>query len=479
MGAGASSEGSTIKQEKPTPSVQASPDRLKHKCPSFSEEHRTPIRSSSMAHAETPFSTVADPQIVCDWEFQDAPGQWRHFGSDVSERLEAAFVSGKPGESILVSGRLASVCFSTMIERLGTGGVTRRVRRCAKAAAEDTPALLRTHSSMRQTSDPFSTLNAVSIDALVSDVTDTAAFKPQLVSKIEAHDSPVYGLMFSSSGDKCVTGAKDGTCKFWELQTSYLVREFEQHPGSILSCALSPVNEKIIATGCDDCHARIFTTDSSEAKYVLEGHEHKVYAVNFTCDGKQLCTISMDTFLRVWDVNEGVCVKSVCAHSSSIFNLKTSSITPWLAITAGDDTHLVAHDLRLQNTVTHRFQGHQKTLWSCDIRFDDSQYISCGMDSKVLLWDPRNPAEPIQTISSHKHAVHCVEYLPDGSTFLSSARDRSFRLTTTETGKEIFSCDAHNGNVYKVTFNAATELAMSCGSDALVKLWRLPRLGDL
>lgn len=430
-----------------------------------------------------------DRQVQGTWHYEEFPGEWKDYDPDASQRIDASFAQGTTEATVVIKGRLHTIKFESMTDNSGAGvakAVRRRVLGDAAAASPIkgvlSPIKLAGDGSATfggGGGDPFAITESgleTIIRSLDIAADDPDALRPTLHSTITAHTAAVFGTSFSLAGDKIMTGSKDGTCKVWELETAFVVREFEEHPGAVLSCSINAMRPNVVATGCDDFNARIFSASESPAKHLLEGHEHKVYNVSFTADGKHLLTSSMDGHLRQWDATTGQSLNAVHAHTSSIFSLQTGPRSPWLVITASDDCVLMAHDLRLAKTGTHRYIGHEKTLWGCDIRFDEDQYLSCGMDSKVVAWDPRNPTGPYNTITSHRNPVHCVEYMPDGITFLSSARDQTFRMTIAASGREVFACHAHNSNVYKVTYNPATRLAMTCGSDSLVKLWRLPNL---
>lgn len=465
----------------------------------------TPLRRQSGVDfgGGCPFSSASkrnpalDRQLPGHWLFEEFPGEWKDYDADASQRIDASFVQGAAEATVVIKGRLHTIVFQTMTDSAGAGTVKSVRRNVAttddaasplkgvlspvklQAGGESSATFAATTASSGVGGDPFAVVES-GLDTITRSL-DTAAddpeaLRPLLHSTIKAHTAPVFGTAFNLAGDKIMTGSKDGTCKFWELETAFVVREFEEHPGAVLACAINKTKVNVVATGCDDNNARIFSTGESPAKHLLEGHQHKVYNVAFTADGKHLLSTSMDGCLRQWDAVTGQCISESNSHASSIFSLQSGPRSPWLAITASDDALLAAHDLRLSKTVTHRYIGHEKTLWGCDIRFDEDQYLSCGMDSRVIAWDPRNPSGPYNTITSHRNPVHCVEYMPDGITFLSSARDRTFRQTIATSGREVFSCQAHESNVYKITYNPATGLAMTCGSDALVKLWRLPCL---
>lgn len=474
MGAGASSpsEFRTVNQYVINPTAPSS----------------TPVRRTQPPVEFSSPSGTLDKSVDGQWQLADdhsASGtQWSNFAPEVSERLEGAFKEGKTACAVVLNKRLSTVDFTAM-ECVIAGGSARRVRRLdatkAAMAASDASGV-----------DPFAEVNTGPVPAQVEEdgtlqATEcspddreatyaTGPFSVDLHSIIHAHHAPVFSVSFAPDGAKMLTGAKDGTMKYWETASSYVLQEYAPFQGSVLSVAVNKVYN-IIAAGCDDQTARLYNTGDSVPKATLTGHNHKVYGVNFTRDGKTLLTTSMDHSLRTWDVNRHECIRAVQCHESSIFSMASSPATPHMLITASDDCTLAMHDLRVpgDSTVVRRFEGHTKTLWGCDIRYDDGQFISCGMDNTVRMWDPRKESEALQVITSHSNPVHCVEYMPDGYHFLSSSRDRCFKITDAVTGISCLSQAAHTGHVYKVSFNAVTQTVVTCGADSCVKLWSVKR----
>ena len=410
-----------------------------------------------------------------EWQFLNESMVWTPFPADVIARLEDAFGSKSATcQFIFANSRLSTVDFGALKQRIPGGGADRDVRR-----------LMVLDATTRSPVDPFadeavggvagagflSPLRATSSGVLNS---GSSEFPITCVETacLAAHGSPVYSCSFSIDGKKILTGASDGSAKFWELETCFIRTAFENAPGAVLCTALSKSSD-IGIVGCDDGNARVAKLDQPEYQLILEGHTHKVYGVCFAARDRKVFTGSMDCDVRQWDVQTGDCLRQTAgAHTSSVFFTAASSANEWHVLSAGDDCVLVQHDFRLSHSPVARFCGHSETLWGCDMRFDDGVFASCGMDRKVLVWDPRSPAAPVHTFPQ-RSAVHCVEFMPDGNHLLSSGRDKCFRLTDIATGDIFANCSAHSGHVFRVQYSAATSRVMTCGSDALVKLWRL------
>lgn len=451
------------------------------------------------------------------WEYLSASesltGKWVAYSEDVNARLEAALKDGKTDAQVVLNGTLFTISFRDLTQK-GHGG-SKTVRRVLKAS--DGTLLTPERVAHRTIGDPFATQEADSSALFASpsatqfvaapnagssscslgvdgdskgsedlDDASTAGFdhitgrqRAVLHSTIVAHTEAVYGVNFNVDGDKIITGSRDGTCKYWESSTSFLIANCERHPGSVLSAVLCK-GKQLAATGCDDDVARVFNVakgGSGGGENVVEavkfeGHTHKVYTVNFL-DTNTLLTGAMDNDVRLWDITKGVCTRVITAHDSSVFYTSVAPRSKQLALSASDDCTLAWHDFRLPDTVVARFCGHERTLWGCDIRFDEGQFVSCGMDCKVMLWDPRKTDAALSVFTAHRTPIHSVEYMPDGTGILSAARDHTFKIMECQRGQTVLSIMAHDGNVFRATYNAASNMVMTCGADAKVKLWSL------
>jgi WD40 repeat protein len=75
------------------------------------------------------------------------------------------------------------------------------------------------------------------------------------------------------------------------------------------------------------------------------------------------------------------------------------------------------------------------------------------------------------TLSTHKDAVHCVAWSPDGKLLATCGYDRHIKLWDVISGKEVRTLRDHSDAVYGVAFHPGGALLASAAADRTVKVW--------
>jgi len=108
-------------------------------------------------------------------------------------------------------------------------------------------------------------------------------------------------LSFDSSGEKLLSGSRNGVARYWSLDSGKLLWEQQDQGIMIMSSAVSPV-DNFVATGGTDGQARVRHIE--DGKMVMEfSHSHDVKDLAFSPDGNQLASASSDTTARLFDIS--------------------------------------------------------------------------------------------------------------------------------------------------------------------------------
>ena len=121
---------------------------------------------------------------------------------------------------------------------------------------------------------------------------------------MKGHESDVVTLDFSLDDKILVSGSTDGTICVWDLatgaarQTFFGVEPEYSHP-AVTSVMISP-NGQYVAVGSMDTVIRIWDINSDDLVERLEGHWGYVYGVAWMPDGKSLVSGGLDATVKYW-----------------------------------------------------------------------------------------------------------------------------------------------------------------------------------
>lgn len=129
---------------------------------------------------------------------------------------------------------------------------------------------------------------------------------------LQGHMQEIYSLDFSRDGRFLVSGSGDKSARVWDIEKGVCVFDLriedfihnEHGPidAGITSVALSP-DGKLVAAGSLDTMVRVWNVQTGQQVERLKGHKDSVYSVAFSPDGKCLVSGSLDRTLRVWDLS--------------------------------------------------------------------------------------------------------------------------------------------------------------------------------
>lgn len=462
----------------------------------------------SSTHSK-PLTDVSNDKVTA-WfvECVQCPGQWEPYNDESSQVLEEAFLHQEPTCMVVHNKRGYTVDVINLMQLSAVPGQEgRKVLRGTYEVVTDpmTGAPTKQYAPDTGTADPFTFTNEEedeNVDAVdstslgnnfmdeleqqhsphgrSSDVEVEKGY-PRLSQMVTPFLAPIFSMALhpvehsEQEGIVAVVGGTRSRIVKLRLSDSEKCRVIERYrlPSSVsvLNVAYSPASETpYLAAGTDNNACYLFRDGNELPLQELCGHTRKVYGVSFQLDGRTLVTSSMDTTLRLWDVETARCLQSYSVQSSFVFSVKCSKTDPNIGVSVGNDFLLTVHDFRVPTTVVQRCQGHTNTLWNCDLHPSNLQYASCGKDCTVRLWDARNLSTALHVINNHVRAIHSVEYLPDGGKVISSGRDGLVVCTNATTGEGSWIAKAHSTPTFRVCYAQAEKKMITCAHSS-VNLW--------
>jgi len=166
-----------------------------------------------------------------------------------------------------------------------------------------------------------------------------------------------------------------GSVTIWSLETGQKIRELPGENCGIWRLAWSPDGTRLaVASGVHlvigKGTAKVWDTRTWELVYELKGHTECVWGVAFTPDGRRLATccggferkrVKTSGEIKLWDMETGLELLSLCRGGATIYDVSFSSDGRWFGA-AGADGKLRIWDLRPDQGAMAMRSSHQNEV---------------------------------------------------------------------------------------------------------------------
>lgn len=298
---------------------------------------------------------------------------------------------------------------------------------------------------------------------------------------IEAHESEVNALKWTSKGDILATGGGDRKVKLWQMTATGATLKATL-TGSNAAITSIDIDSDSLVASCNDFAARIWALDGSagcveyKLRRTLTGHANKVFGVKFMPSTNKIVTGSHDRTLKLWDIHRMACYKTLFAGSScNDLVVCTGSPISSTIISGHIDKKIRFWDTRAETTPNEVVLGGKIT--SLDISANGFTLLACVRDDTLKTIDLRMN-QIIKTYCSDGFRVAFdyarAKFSPDGDNeyIACGSSDGSVFVWNTLSGRvEKILRDEHRSSVIATTWDPKGQIFVSCDRQKKVVLW--------
>jgi WD40 repeat protein len=298
-----------------------------------------------------------------------------------------------------------------------------------------------------------------------------------------AHRTVVNEISFDPSGRYLASVSNDQTAKIWDtsswnsIKTLTPATAVDGAPSDwILSVAFSPDGRYLAFADQKGTVSIRNTVDWSDVASFQTGMSDLI-SLSFNASGTTIAIGSIEGPLEIWTTGATPqVVARITDHQDKLWRVRYTPKGRYLAVAYWNGT------VRFRDADTQEYAGtlDRSDNWINDVAFsaDGEQAITVDSDGVVRLWSLSGVRPLLYTFADNMRETLTGRYSPDGSLFLTGARDGKARLYTVDNqGHMAFRCAVQNADwVSQVAFTADGELAISAGTPAdgsnnVIRVW--------
>ncbi len=255
------------------------------------------------------------------------------------------------------------------------------------------------------------------------------------------------------------------------LRGDWLLWTGEEHHQGVTSVAVSPDGRHAVS-GSLDTTLRLWDIETGKCLRLFDGHWLGITSVAITPDARFVVSASEDAALRLWDLASAQCLRVYEGHEQEVTTVTMSSYGRFILSGSKDGT------VRLWNPSTTEcvqvFTGHRRGVTAVTMTPDRRIVISASDDRTIRFWE-RATGKCLRVLKGHKHRVTAVLVTPDGRFLLSASADQTLRLWRISTAKCVLILKGHDHEITSMTMTTDGRFVFSGSLDKTIKLWDLAR----
>ncbi|XP_072263867.1 autophagy-related protein 16-1 isoform X3 [Pyxicephalus adspersus] len=286
----------------------------------------------------------------------------------------------------------------------------------------------------------------------------------------DAHDGEVNAVRFSPGSRLLATGGMDRRVKLWEVigDKCEAKGSLTGSNAGITSIEFDSAGSYLLAAS-NDFASRIWTVDDYRLRHTLTGHSGKVLSAKFLLDNARIVSGSHDRTLKLWDLRNKVCIKTVFAGSSC----NDIVCTEQCVMSGHFDKKIRFWDIRTESIVRElELQGRITAL---DLNPERTELLSCSRDDLIKVIDLRANAVR-QTFSAQGFKCGSdwtrVIFSPDGSYVAAGSAEGTLYFWNVMTGKvEKILGKHHSSSINAVAWSPSGTYVVSVDKGSKGVLW--------
>lgn len=214
----------------------------------------------------------------------------------------------------------------------------------------------------------------------------------QLIATLGGHEDVVFGVSFTSDGNRLASASFDKIVRVWDLTTHKPTLTIPDHSDFVYGVAFSP-DGKLLASCSKDRSVKVFDATTGKSQATFSGMNEDVIAVAFSLDGKNVVSSGIEPGIVWWNAQTSQRLRSQGGHGVAVHELAFSK--------------------------------------------DGKRLVSAGGDGTARLWDGSSGAS-VKSFAIG-HVTYAIALSPDGKRLATGSFDGLVRLWDVDSGRQLAS----------------------------------------
>ncbi|MEM8505749.1 MAG: NB-ARC domain-containing protein [Cyanobacteria bacterium P01_D01_bin.1] len=320
------------------------------------------------------------------------------------------------------------------------------------------------------------------------------------VKLLSGYTNAVWALTFSKDGQYIISGSHDKRVRLWDISKGKCLQSLE-HSSPVMSLSLNRDESLLVSAGGTvgvdfslwslDLAPELVqnsaqklaqnsdqNVDQNPVRPAMQfvrsllGHTRKVNAVDFHPSGDWLASAAEDRTVRLWNIADGSCRRTINAHDEMVWSAVFSHDGRLLATGSYD------HTAKLWEVETGEciavLAGHSEQVLSVTFSPDDALIASTSSDGSVKIWAVES-RRCLQTLTGHSGFISSGTFYPlcdrQEPIFVSGGFDHQIKVWAVESGQCLQTLEGHTQTIWSLAFSTDGRRLVSGDENATIKLW--------
>ncbi|XP_068335753.1 WD40 repeat-containing protein HOS15-like isoform X3 [Pyrus communis] len=215
--------------------------------------------------------------------------------------------------------------------------------------------------------------------------------KGELISTLSKHKGPIFSLKWNKKGDYLLTGSCDKTAIVWDVKAEEPKQQFEFHSGPTLDVDWR--NNVSFAMSSTDNMIYVCKIGENHPVKTFAGHQGEVNCVKWDPTGSLLASCSDDSTAKIWSMKQEKYVHDLREHSKEIYTIRWSPTGPGtnnpnqqlVLASASFDSFVKLWDVE-QGKLLCSLDGHREPVYSVAFSPNGEYLASGSLDKSMHIW---------------------------------------------------------------------------------------------